>query len=65
MSIFRSDDPNRDFDRWDAEQNRLREKLPVCDVCDQTIDSDYYHINGDNICADCMETYFKKEVEIE
>lgn len=64
MPIFRSDDPIADFHRHDAAQNKLREELPVCDVCDHTIDSDYYHINGDNICADCMETHFKKEVEI-
>lgn len=61
MSIFRSDDPSLDFDRWDAEQSRFSENLPVCAVCNQTIDSDYYHINDDNICADCMEMYFKKE----
>ena len=65
MSIFRSDDPGADFDRWDAEQNRMRDQFPVCDVCDQPIHDDHYYlINSDNICAECMETHFKKEVEI-
>ena len=63
--MFRSDDPGVDFDRWDAEQNQQREELPVCDVCDKTIeDYHYYLINGDCICISCMETYFKKEVEV-
>ena len=56
------------YDLWEQHEREIenmRDQLPVCDVCDVPIDDDfYYEINGENICADCMETYFKKEVEI-
>ena len=40
--IFPSDDPGRDFDRWEAEQERFREELYGCDYCDETIEDDWY-----------------------
>lgn len=37
---------------------------PLCDICDQPVrDDHYYNINGDVICADCMEKYFRKELD--
>jgi len=63
--INRTDDPNADFDRWDAEQERQLAELPVCDCCDNPIQDDhYYQINGDNICPDCLENYYRKEVDL-
>lgn len=63
MSFFRSDDPGRDFDKWDAEQARLLEQLPKCDICDHPIQDDhYYRINGENYCPSCLE-YFRKEIK--
>ena len=63
MSFFRSDDPGRDFDKWDAEQAQLLERLPKCDICDHPIQDDhYYQISGENYCPGCLE-YFRKEVK--
>ena len=62
---YRTDDPNADFDRWDAERERQLAELPVCDCCDNPIQDDhYYQINGDNICPDCLENYYRKEVDL-
>lgn len=57
-----SDDPLRDFDAWDAEQSAKLRKLPVCDVCDNSIQHKYYYeIYGEIICPTCLEFYFRKE----
>lgn len=56
--MFYSDNPIADFDRWDAEQNKQLENLPVCADCDNPIqDETAYYINGEWICRDCMTTY--------
>lgn len=37
---------------------------PLCDICDAPIAGDhYYNINGEAICEDCMQEYFRKELE--
>ena len=37
---------------------------PVCDICDHEAGGDhYYNINGEVICIDCMEEYFRKELD--
>ncbi len=60
--MFYSDDPARDFDRHDREQAKRLAELPVCDVCDDPIQEDFYfEINGENICECCMDRFFKKE----
>jgi hypothetical protein len=39
---------------------------PWCDICNQPVRGDHYYlINGDVICPDCMEEYFRKELEEE
>ena len=61
--MFYSDDPVRDFERHDAEQERRLSMLPVCDYCDEAIqDEQYYEINGDCVCEECLDLYFKKDV---
>lgn len=57
-----TDDPLMDFERWDRAQNELLEGLPVCDHCDNPIQSDYYEINDSIICEDCMETHYKRYI---
>lgn len=53
------------YDLWeshDREQRRSLEQLPVCDICDERIQEDYYyHINDEYICPDCLE-HFKKRI---
>lgn len=55
------------YDLWeshDREQAKRLAELPVCDVCDDPIDDDfYYEINGENICEHCMDQFFRKEVD--
>ena len=63
--MYRTDNPVADFERHDREQAKRLAELPVCDICDNHIQDDHYYlINGDNICPDCMETHFRKEVDI-
>lgn len=61
-----TDDPLRDFDRYEAERERefqeVRAQLPACAECEHTIeDAEAYYINGEWICESCMDSY-KREV---
>lgn len=59
-----SDDPLMDFDRYDREQAKQLAELPVCDYCNEPVQDDHYYlINGDNVCPDCLEIEFRKEVD--
>ena len=59
-----TDDPLGDFDRWDAEQEREREKLPICCECGERIETDVlYEINDCFICEECLENNHKKWTE--
>lgn len=61
--MFYTDDPQADFSRHDAEQQRQIERLPRCDQCNEPIQDDYfYDINGEYICSRCMKDSFRKEV---
>lgn len=56
--VFYTDNPARDFDAWDAEQERRLARLPRCADCDNPIqDETAFYINGEWICEDCMEAY--------
>ena len=60
--MFYTDDPIADFNRWEAEQEKKLERLPVCADCDNPIqDETAFYINGEWICADCIEAY-RREV---
>lgn len=62
---YRSDDPNADFDRWEAEQEKQLAKLPVCDYCDEPIQTDFcYEINDTLICEECLNTNFRKSIQL-
>lgn len=58
-----TNDPERDFARWDAEQAEKEKELPVCDYCGQCCQHEYYEIHGNIICDDCIGD-FKHEVEV-
>jgi len=63
---YRTDNPIADFERHERQQQKWLERLPVCDICDEPIQDDHYYlINGDNICPDCMENRFRKEVDLD
>ncbi len=62
--MFYTDDPLMDFEHHDREQAKRLEELPKCDICDHPIQDDhYYQINGDNVCPECLENEFRKEVD--
>lgn len=61
-----TDDPLNDFHRHDAEQQNELDKLPKCDICDRPIQDDhYYQINGDNVCPECLDNHFRKDVDFD
>ena len=62
--MYYTDDPNADFDRRDRDQQDWLEKRPVCSVCGEHIqDEHYYLINDENICPECLENEFRKEID--
>lgn len=64
MSYFRSCDPLMDFDRYDREQERQRERLPKCEDCGKRIDDDhYFEIDGEILCEDCVIRRYRKNTE--
>ena len=54
----------RTFEQEDAYQARYLASLPVCSVCGQPIDSDYYfNVYGELFCEECMEKVFRHYTE--
>lgn len=61
---FYTGDPVRDFHRYDAHQQKELERCPKCDYCGKHITADnYYDLDGDIVCEECLDRYFKKAVE--
>ena len=53
--FIRTDDPIDDFLQYDAEQQRLAERIPKCAVCNHTISQTMaVRINGEFYCDDCL-----------
>lgn len=53
-----TDDPARDYERWERDQERARRRrerdLPICDKCGEHT-SDYEYIDGMCFCRECLE----------
>lgn len=59
-----TDDPYRDFLRHDAEQEKLLERLPICDSCGEHIQDDYlFEVDGNLLCEECMIREHRRDVE--
>lgn len=59
-----SDDPAADWDAYCREQDKALEKLPVCADCGEHVQADHYYlINDEVICPECLECYYRKEIE--
>jgi formylmethanofuran dehydrogenase subunit E len=59
-----TDDPIRDFHRYDREREAELESLPKCSECGNAIQDEYcYEINGEYICEDCLNYYHRKRTE--
>jgi formylmethanofuran dehydrogenase subunit E len=63
MSVFRSDDPVRDFDRRDREQQDWEDSLPRCERCGEILDTYLYEIDDEILCEGCMERKYRRNVE--
>lgn len=62
--FFRSGDPDRDFDRYDAAMAAREAKLPQCDKCGKPINADfYYEIGNEILCEDCMHDEYSRSTE--
>lgn len=56
--MYYTDDPLMDYSRYEADQERQLEQLPVCEDCGEHIQDDTaFYINGEWICHDCMSSY--------
>ena len=65
MPYIRTDDPVKDFDRHDRAQSKRLAELPECSICGNPIQDDhYYEINDENICPECLDDHFRKEVDL-
>ena len=54
-------DPERDFDRHEAEQENMRRKRPICYECGASIYSEEcYEINDELICPSCLYENHRK-----
>lgn len=56
MFFIRTDDPLKDYDRWDKEQQKRLDRLPECDNCGYPIQQeDAVCIDGKYYCDECLE----------
>ena len=54
------------YDLWkdhDTAQERQLNKMPVCSYCNEHVQDDFYEINDEVICQDCLDRYFKKYID--
>ena len=45
--MYFTNDPLRDFERYEAEQEEALKKLPLCEICEERIQDEY------GICIEC------------
>lgn len=65
MMIFRTDNPIRDFERYDAYQAEELKKRPVCEYCGEPITDDhYYEIFEEKVCSDCLKEYCDRNFKV-
>ena len=59
-----TDDPIRDFDRYDALMADREAKLPQCEDCGEPINDDlYYEVDGEFLCEKCMHDRYARSTE--
>ncbi len=62
--MYYSDEPLKDFDRYDADQQAKLDKLPKCSDCGKSIqDEHFYLINDEAICQNCLDSNYRKDIE--
>lgn len=63
MSVFRSDDPARDFSNWEREQQEWEDRLPRCERCNEPVDDYVFDIDGEILCIECMIAKYRRDAE--
>ena len=65
--MFYSDDPGRDFDRYDAYQSQREAKLPECENkgcrCRKIHDEIFFEIDGEILCKKCVRDRYGRSTE--
>lgn len=62
--MFLTDNPLRDFDRYDMAMARREARLPVCEKCGERInDDEFFDVHGDIYCEECMKEEFGRSTE--
>lgn len=62
--MFYSDDPVRDFDRYDMAMAQKEAKLPQCEKCGKHIHDDtFFEIDNEILCEDCMRDLYKRSTD--
>lgn len=63
--IHYTDNPERDFARYDSEQQEQLEKLPVCCECGEPIQDEHcFEIDSGYVCPGCMDDNHKVCVDL-
>lgn len=53
--MYYTDDPISDFENWDRDREKCREKLPCCHICDEHIQQEFAVLLDDKwYCDDCL-----------
>ena len=60
---FLSEDPGRDFDRYDMALAQKEARLPQCERCGCHIHDTYYEINNEILCECCMRDEYSRSAE--
>ena len=61
---FRTDDPARDFDRWDMAREHRKSRCPICERCGEHIQSEkLWDINGTLYCQECAAIEFECDTD--
>lgn len=59
--MCRTDDPVRDYDRYEAEVESAMKLLPVCSECGERIQDDFcYQLYDEIICEECLNINYRK-----
>ncbi len=62
--MYYTDNPIRDFHRYDSDMEDELEKYPCCDHCGERITDDkLYDVCGEILCEECMKELYEKPVE--
>lgn len=56
--MLRSDDPIRDYSRWETEQYLWEMTRPICDDCGDPILGEYmWEFHGFHYCENCVNNH--------